>query len=400
MNHEQDRQPLRPLRILFTGFNIAPLARPLRWALQRGHQVWYIGNAHPFPSYAAPNFRFIPAAYLTRPDHIRLENLTKNRELFARFAPAEIDLLLSTVEKFQPDIVHAFGMDFLAECCARANLKPLVVSAWGYLNNLLENPDGEVHLPDRLRFILERVAVLLIASPTQMQFVDRLPGFKGRAEKLVLGVDVNNFRPGHAQNLERWRKSLGLPTESALLFSARGWGNIYNQNLILEAFATAVPHLGLPVTLAFLQLKRSDTRTVSNLFSHVKQLSKNLGISSSVNWLSEIPHDMMPPIFALADRIISYPSTDAFPITLLEAVACERPVISADLPAYRDTYIKEFCLLVEPNNPQALAEAVIDSFRNPPDPELLRRGREFVVANYNEDKAKQTLFDLYESLAS
>ena len=88
--------------------------------------------------------------------------------------------------------------------------------------------------------------------------------------------------------------------------------------------------------------------------------------------------------------------------TLIEAVACERPVITCDLSAYRGTFIEEFCTLVEPENPDALAEAMIKVVNQPPQEREahLAQARQVIVEEYDEAILQKRIFQIYEDLAS
>ena len=111
---------------------------------------------------------------------------------------------------------------------------------------------------------------------------------------------------------------------------------------------------------------------------------------------------LLPSLYALADVVINYPAGDAFPSTLVEAAACERTIISARLPSYAGTFIEEFCTLVEPQQPAALAEAIVEAVNRPPaaNAEQLRRARQVVVAQYDERIAQDRLMTLYHELAA
>ena len=117
----------------------------------------------------------------------------------------------------------------------------------------------------------------------------------------------------------------------------------------------------------------------------VLDLGASLGVAHAIRWIPQVPYQDMPGIYALADVVINYPSTDTFPSTLLEAAACARPVITSHLPAYRNTFVEECFRLVEPENPQALAEAIVELLVRL-DAWVLRtqRTRDIVLAEYNE----------------
>jgi hypothetical protein len=48
----------------------------------------------------------------------------------------------------------------------------------------------------------------------------------------------------------------------------------------------------------------------------------------------------MPTLYALSDAVVSYPDFDSFAATLVEAAACQLPVITPLLPTYRGTFVE------------------------------------------------------------
>ena len=110
----------------------------------------------------------------------------------------------------------------------------------------------------------------------------------------------------------------------------------------------------------------------------------------------------MPGLYALADIVINYKSADAFPSTLLEVAACARPVITSAIPAYRNTFVEEFFTLVEPENPQALADAIVEMVHTAPEARDLRvqLARQRVIEQYDESTCKQRLLTLYAETAA
>jgi glycosyltransferase involved in cell wall biosynthesis len=111
---------------------------------------------------------------------------------------------------------------------------------------------------------------------------------------------------------------------------------------------------------------------------------------------------MMPGIYASSDVIVNYPSNDAFPSTLVEAVACGRPVLTVDLPGYRGTFIEKYCTLVAPKQPVALAEAMVKMVNRSPSEHTahLAEARQVIIEQYDERLAQERLFQLYQDLAT
>jgi glycosyltransferase involved in cell wall biosynthesis len=83
-----------------------------------------------------------------------------------------------------------------------------------------------------------------------------------------------------------------------------------------------------------------------------RELVDNLGLTSLVHFLEKVPHNELPPVYAAADIFI-LPSViqEAFPLVVLEAMACGKPVIVSNLPGVRSMIDDgENGYLVQPGN--------------------------------------------------
>ena len=167
----------------------------------------------------------------------------------------------------------------------------------------------------------------------------------------------------------------------------------------MKAFALAYRQLNRPLVLTLIGMGRK--RNPESYARTVLDLGASLGVAHAIRWIPQVPYPDMPGLYALADVVINYPSTDALASTLVEAAACARPVITSLLPAYRNTFVEDCFRLVEPENPDALAEAIVELVGSASTPWALRAQRTsgIVLAEYNESVQKQRLIALYREMA-
>lgn len=107
---------------------------------------------------------------------------------------------------------------------------------------------------------------------------------------------------------------------------------------------------------------------------HLEKESENLGVSSSVQFLGQIPHDKMPQFLLNSDIYISTSLYDGTSVSLLEAMATGAFPVVTDIPANQQ-WIKdgENGFLIPQNSEAILATKVIEAIRNK---ELIARARE------------------------
>jgi glycosyltransferase involved in cell wall biosynthesis len=108
----------------------------------------------------------------------------------------------------------------------------------------------------------------------------------------------------------------------------------------------------------------------------------------------------MVQLYTIADCIVSVPSSDGMPLTVLEAMACGTGVISSDLPSLHEIIShKKNGVLVPVRDHEALSNAMIElhkdqAFRK----KTSKANRDFVVQEADFFKEMEKLEVLYQSL--
>ena len=118
---------------------------------------------------------------------------------------------------------------------------------------------------------------------------------------------------------------------------------------------------------------------------------------------------MVGPLYG-KDKLAAYvdanvyvlPSTyETFPVTILEAYACSKPVIAFQVGSLSDLVIDDVTgYLVEVRSPDKLANAIIKLLRNPNKAsEMGLNGRKLVQTHYNTEKVANILENIYRMIA-
>ena len=106
-----------------------------------------------------------------------------------------------------------------------------------------------------------------------------------------------------------------------------------------------------------------------------------------------------------AGIVVTHPNPNhknAYMTKLFEYMSAEIPVIASDFPLWRSIIDGAQCgLLVEPMNPEVLAEAILYIIENPEEAyEMGKCGRKAVREKYNWDYENIKLLKLYKDLSS
>lgn len=129
-------------------------------------------------------------------------------------------------------------------------------------------------------------------------------------------------------------------------------------------------------------------------------MCEGLGIEEHVRFLGFIEHSKLPPYFSSADLFVLPSRREGFGLVLAEAMACGVPVVSTRVGGIPEVVEDGVTgLLVPPNDPAAIAEAIIELLD---DPERMRdmgvRGRERVSEHFTWDKVAQRVVGFYQEI--
>lgn len=135
--------------------------------------------------------------------------------------------------------------------------------------------------------------------------------------------------------------------------------------------------------------------------AHCKQLLKEADCTANVTFIPQVELSKMPTYYRAADICVVPSLYDNAPYTCIEAMSSGKPVIGTTAGGTRE-YIKpeHNGLLVEPKNPQALAEAILRLLQNPE--ERTRFGaaaRAYVLANLSNEAVGRRMVSFYQSAA-
>lgn len=368
--------------------------RPLEWLLAADCDVIFMDRRRPHTELGRLTYVPTPRARGMR----YLPRLVGNAIARRIAAWMVIPQLWRRWRSLRPDVVHVHWLDTRAYYAAKAHLRPLVLSVWGTdLNSHFA--DGSDSVSRRMvGEALGRADLVIVDAPGMAERCEALAERPVRVELLHLGVDTSLFRPLSRDVARAWRERLSIPADGKIVLSIRAWARNYNHHVVLDAFARA-RRLLPPET--FLVFKKYNLASYPDAAAYEEEVSRRitkLDAEPWVRWIDEIPFGEVPEVYASADLIVNFPSTDTFPITFLEAAACERPVVTCSLPSYRSELVDGYFRKTPPGDVHALAEAIVEGLRVPTPPDRLAAARALVVEKFDERISAKRLLRIYEEL--
>jgi len=231
--------------------------------------------------------------------------------------------------------------------------------------------------------LLRQADAILVTSPQYLQSSPVLRPVAAKCRVVPLGIDLGRFDAFDPDRVAAWRAKLGTPL---VLFVGR-FRYYKGLDYLLEALRL-VPEARLGLV--------GDGPEGPRL----RRLVAQYGLGSRVTFLGTLSDDELPAIYRAADVYV-LPATErseAFGISLLEAMAAGLPVITTELGT-GTSYVNqhgETGLIVPPRDPGALAAALAELLA---DPERRRAmgaaGRKRVEAEFTLDRLVKDVLRVY-----
>jgi phosphoheptose isomerase/glycosyltransferase involved in cell wall biosynthesis len=222
-------------------------------------------------------------------------------------------------------------------------------------------------------------------------------------------VSPNKIRlvPCGFNNLEFWpirkekaRSVIDFPQGEFILLNVGRLVERKGIDNIIHAIAYLSEHHGIRVKLAIVG-GETDTPAAEDTpeIGRLMNLAIALGVKDQVLFAGRRDRFALKCYYSAADVFVTTPWYEPFGITPLESMACGTPVIGSRVGGIQYTVSHQVTgLLVEPNNPEELADAILTLYRNP---QLLKKYAEQAsvqVGRFQWDKLAAAVLLVYEDV--
>jgi glycosyltransferase involved in cell wall biosynthesis len=215
--------------------------------------------------------------------------------------------------------------------------------------------------------------------------------FQTPREKLTVipnGVNPYLRRITDPVLLEATRHKFGL--KSPLVFTASTLEPRKNHSGLIKAFYQAQKHKHGPAMLAIAGGK-------GWLYEETEQLVRDLHLEDKVRFLGRVSDYDLVTLYSLAD-VFAFPSfAEGFGVPPLEAMACGVPVIASNTTSLPEV-VGDAALLVDPHNPEELAQAILHILEDTQlQADLRHKGYER-VKHFTWEESARKMLSVYQRL--
>jgi glycosyltransferase involved in cell wall biosynthesis len=365
-----------------SGLRLAMFADPTETHTQRWAR-YFVGRGH-HVAIIVRHDRPAPDPDPGGPHIIRMRSPRSRRR------PARWFDLLSRVRgavaTVRPDVVHAHYLTSQGWMAWASGFRPYVITVWGsdvYLD--LRSPKTRA-----IGGLALRGAALVTADSADLaRAAVRAGARRSRTEIVQFGVDTHTFAPRDATAL----RARLAPRGERIVLSPRTILPLYRHELVVAAMAE------LPSDVVLVMTARGAS---PDALGAVRAAAARHGVDDRLHIEPTIPHERMAEYLNAADVIVSLPSSDATPVTVLEALACGTPAVVFDLPSLREwsAGLSEELLVRTPDATSVAAAIRRALALTPPEREALAsRGRALVSQHADYERNMHRMEMRYLALA-
>jgi len=281
-----------------------------------------------------------------------------------KFDPSTFPALVSLLKRLEIDVIqaHGYGATTFGRAAALWLRIPNVLHEHA---NLTDTPWFQ-KVPDKLLDPVTDVAIA-VSESTRRFCIDARLLAPERVKKVYLGAPLDEFRPSTREEALEARRALGLDESARILGTVTRLHESKGNRYFIEA-------------AALLAKERKDVSFVvvgeGPLQGELEARARELGIADRVAFVG-FQRDVAAA-FATFDVAVFPSLWEGTPLTVFEAMAMAKPIVSTDVDGLRDVLVNdENALVVPAKDPQALSRAVL---RLLDEPELSRRLSERALA--------------------
>jgi len=227
-----------------------------------------------------------------------------------------VSSLRRVLTRIKPQVILAGPLQTCAFLVAMTGFRHLVSMSWGY--DLLIDAQRDRWMTWVTRYTLKRSAAFLGDCETIRRLAIAYGMNPQRIVTFPWGVDLRHFSPA---------KRPAEKGDAFVFLSTRSWEPIYGVDLIARAFAEFAPRY--PYAHLILLGNGSQASLLRKILSQADVLDQ-------VSMPGQIGFKDLPRYYHLADVYVSASHSDGTSISMLEAMACGRPVILSDIPGNRE----------------------------------------------------------------
>lgn len=294
------------------------------------------------------------------------------------------------LRKLKPDILHVHYASGYGTLGRLVHYVPTILSVWG--SDVYIFPNESSMKRKIIVRNLQSANLVLSTSHDMAKVTNELTTLKHEIVVTPFGIDTNQFQP----------KLRSKQTDTITIGMIKTFEKKYGPDLFIHAISNVIAKLkeeqreDLLSKLQVLCVGRGD------MIDELKEQCNLFQINDYVDWIGPVPHEQVSDYLNQLDVYVAPSRSESFGVAVLEASACEVPVIVTNVGGLVEVVEEgKTGLVVESENVEALTNAIYSLILD----KQLRKdmgtnGRNFVVERYEWKRCVEQMNRIYAQISN
>ncbi len=249
--------------------------------------------------------------------------------------------------------------------------------------------------------------IIAVSNATKEDLIKKVGIEENKIQVIYEGVDTNLFKPVEKDIVNSVLRYYNLKPKTYFLFVGtiqprknlarliKAFAKFESRIKNIESSEKTIIHDSSPLILAIVGAKGWLADEIYELPKQLEMEDKQSFSASKVRFLGRIDDRDLPALYSGALALTLPSLFEGFGLPILEAFACECPVLTSNLSSTKEI-AKDAAILVDPYNIESIAKSMFRIMNHESRIELVKRGLERVKEFSWEKCAKETLAALKE----
>ena len=290
-----------------------------------------------------------------------------------------VTILKKIIRHFQPDVLHAHYATSYGLVGALSGFHPYVISSWG--TDVMKFPNKNFVAKSILKYNFRNADLLCATSPTISDCIHQV--IQKPVTVIPFGVNVDDFSPKKVKSL--------FSDGDFVLGSIKPLEDLYNIDVLIKSFASLYPKY--PKLKLLIAGEGSDEKKLM-------ELATTLNVSDAITFTGRIPFSEISRYYNMIDVLVNISEYESFGVSVIEAMACEKPVIVTNVGGLKDIVLDDnLGLKVEVRNIEqtsaAIESLITDKVKYA---EIGGNSRRHVIEHYSWKTNLEQMLNIYSDL--
>lgn len=284
------------------------------------------------------------------------------------------------IKEFKPDILHAHYATSYGLIGVRTKFRPYIISCWG--SDVMDFPRKSFVHKLVVKRILSKADKIFVTSKTIEKYIHQV--IKKEIVITPFGIDTEVFKPMKVKSI--------FSENDIVIGTIKSLEKNYCIDVLIQAFAKVkneYKNLNLLMVGEGAQEKE------------LKSLVQKLKIEKDVVFTGKIDYSEIPHYHNMIDIFVNVSEHESFGVSVLEAMACAKPVIVSDTGGLAEIVKDDSLGLKVPvKNVAVLSEKLKLLVENSKlRKSISKNANEYVLKNYDWKKNLELIISEYKKIA-